>query len=345
MHLISPGYAFTSAYLKGKESRSIAAHHLDGMLQKTALQDALEVIRDTELGDHVIMKAPKTFKEVDCCLWRSLGDYVERLRLLLPPSDILVLIDQYMRKFDVLNIKIALRSVLMEKRASMAPLGLLDRSGSLEELSKAKNVDEVAQVLVKCDLGEYAFRLKSVQEKNERSRVQGEADLDRLYYQSLIRAMKAMDEGRSLTRALGVMIDFGNLQAIFCSAIEEREFLAEGVIEGGYGFSVEAVKELRSRSLSEIVNHLEHTEYGVCAQEIYKHCEMGEVITVVDRIIEKHKFRMLKELLSTRILSNTDIVWHLVLKEMEIRNVRLVLKAVTDNIPAPEIQEYLVIGS
>jgi len=39
------------------------------------------------------------------------------------------------------------------------------------------------------------------------------------------------------------------------------------------------------------------------------------------------------------------LAWYLIVKESEIRNLRLVLKATFDNIPVEEIKGYLVFSS
>jgi vacuolar-type H+-ATPase subunit C/Vma6 len=344
LYLISPRYAFTSAYLKGKESRSIGAHHLDEMLQKSTLQDALEVIRNTDVGDYLSKRTTNTFKEADYHLWRYLGDELEQIKQLRPPFDILLLAVQYLRKYDVLNIKIALRGVLMKKTASMVPLGLMEHLELLEELSIAKSIDEIAHVLLRCDLGEYVFILKNIQGKDGRSILQAETDLDRFYYRSIASAMRRMDDGGLLTQALGVMIDMTNLQAVFRSVIGGKDFPGEFMIDGGHMLSVGEIKELLSLKLTEIVKRLEHTEYAPSAQEICKNCEAEENIILVDKVIEKHKFRLLREILSSKILSPTNLLWHLILKEMEIRNVRLILKALADGMSTSEIKDYLVVG-
>jgi vacuolar-type H+-ATPase subunit C/Vma6 len=314
------------------------------MLQKSSLQDGLEVIRNTDVGDYLAKRTTKTFKEVDHCLWRYLGDDLERIKHFRPPSDILLLTDQYLRKYDVLNIKIALRRTFTKKTASMVPLGLMDRLGLLEELSNGESIDEIAQVLLRCDLGDYAFSLRNIQGKDSRSRLQGELDLDRLYYRDMVRAVKRVDDGGLLTQALGVTIDLANLQAIFRSVIGGKDFSGEFVIEGGHRLSVGAIREFLSLKLTEIVKRLEHTEYDPCAQEIFKHYETGEDITVVEEAIEKHKFRLLKEILLPRILSPANLLWYLILKETEIRNVRLTLKALADGMSPLEIKDYLVVG-
>jgi vacuolar-type H+-ATPase subunit C/Vma6 len=37
------------------------------------------------------------------------------------------------------------------------------------------------------------------------------------------------------------------------------------------------------------------------------------------------------------------VLWHLLFKEVEIRNVRLALKAVEDRLPPAEVKDYLVV--
>jgi len=45
VNLISPRYAFISAYLKGEEARSITSGHIGEIVQRSAnMQDALEII-------------------------------------------------------------------------------------------------------------------------------------------------------------------------------------------------------------------------------------------------------------------------------------------------------------
>jgi V/A-type H+-transporting ATPase subunit C len=314
------------------------------MLEKSTVQEALEVIRNTELCDYLTKKRTKTFREIDHCLWRYLGEWMKCLKQLNLPLDILLLADQYLKKYDVLNIKIALRRVFTKKTAPMVPLGLMDHFGLLEELSIAKSIDEIAHVLLKCDLGDYAFGLRNIQAGDGGSRLRVEMDLDRFYHRSMVTSMKRMDDGRLLTQAWGVMIDLTNLEAVFRSTIGEKDLSAEFVMEGGHMLSVGAIKELLLLKLSEIVTRLDHTEYAPCAQEIYKNYEVGGNITIVGEAIEKHKFRLLGEILSPRILSSTNLLWHLILKEMEIRNVRLILKALADGMPASETKNYLVVG-
>jgi len=47
--------------------------------------------------------------------------------------------------------------------------------------------------------------------------------------------------------------------------------------------------------------------------------------------------------LSPVVLSPLVMAWYLILKEVEIRNLRLILKAIADSMPVDEIKRYLVL--
>ena len=78
------------------------------------------------------------------------------------------------------------------------------------------------------------------------------------------------------------------------------------------------------------------------AQDISKEYEKNGKITAVDTITEKHKFRMLRDILSPRILSTSNMAWYLLIKEWEIRNLRLIFKMLADGIPPAEIKELVI---
>ncbi len=85
--------------------------------------------------------------------------------------------------------------------------------------------------------------------------------------------------------------------------------------------------------------------YQNMAEEVVSSYDRTKSIAIVEEINEKHKFKLSKEILSPRVLSPLMIAWYLILKEIEIRNLRLTLKAMFENIPVEEIRNCLVLPS
>jgi vacuolar-type H+-ATPase subunit C/Vma6 len=140
------------------------------------------------------------------------------------------------------------------------------------------------------------------------------------------------------------VIDLTNLQIASRAIIEGiGPDAAEFIIAGGYRITDKAIKELLPLKMTDMPARLEDTQYQDIANAVSTNYDKTKSITAVDEIIDKHKFRMLKEMLSPRVLSPLVMAWYLILKEVEIRNLRLVLKTIVDGVPVQEIKNYLVL--
>jgi len=162
----------------------------------------------------------------------------------------------------------------------------------------------------------------------------------------LLNVAKRIEDGFLLAKAFSIMIDMANLQLINRVIIEGMGVEAdEFVISGGYMVSDKVAKDLLSHKLADIPGALSGTQYQDIAEEVVVSYSRTKSVTAIEEVIDKHKFRLLREMLSPRVLTPLVLAWYLIVKESEIRNLRLVLKATFDNIPVEEIKGYLVFSS
>lgn len=344
--MLNPRYAFISACLKGEEPKTVTSEHIDRMAAASALQDALAVIRETDIGSYLEGLPVKTFDDLDECLWRYLAQrisYVESFKFL--PKDVLKLSRAYIVKYDILNIKAALQGISTGKKARLIPVGIIYNNGLLDELANVESADDIAQLLIKCKLGDYAPALEQYKtDKGAKSRFIAEARLDSEYHKNMLNMARRIKDGFVLAKAFGLVIDLTNLQIALRAIIESiGPDAAELIIAGGYRITDKTIKELLTLKIADIPTRLEDTQYQDIANEVSSSYDKTKSITAVDEIIDKHKFRMLKEMLSPRVLSPLVMAWYLILKEVEIRNLRLVLKAIGDGVPVQEIKDFLVL--
>ncbi len=339
-------YAFLSAYLKGEEPKVVTSDHIDRMLKSSNIQEALEIIRETDVGNYLEELTVKTFDDLDEYLWRYFAQrisYVESFKLL--PKDIQKLLRTYIVKYDVLNIKAALQSISTGKKIRMLPVGIIHNNGLLDELPSAENAGDIIELLIKCKLGNYVSALEGYKvEGGAKSKLLAESRLDSEYYKSMLSMARRIKDGSVLSKALGLIIDLTNLQIASRAIIEDiGPDAAECTIPGGYMITDKAIRDLLSFKLADMPQRLENPQYRHVAEEVLSSYENTKSITSVEEIIDKHKFRLLKEILSPRVLSPLVMAWYLILKEVEIRNLRLILKAIADGAATEKIKEYLVL--
>ena len=344
--MLSPKYAFISACLKGEEPKTVTSEHIDKMMTALNLQDALATIRETDIGSYLEELPVKDFDHLDECLWGYLAQrirYVESFKFL--PKEIPKVSRAYIVKYDVSNIKSALQGISGGKKSSMIPVGTIHNNALLDELFNADNVDDIIHLLIQCKLGDYIPALDQYKtDKSDKSKLLFEANLDGQYYKSILNMARGIKDGSVLAQAFGLVIDLTNLQIALRAIIKGiGPDAAEFVIAGGYRITDKDIHELLSLKLTDVPARLQDAQYQDIANEVSANYDKNKSITGIDEIIDKHKFRILKEMLSPRVLSPLVMVWYLILKEVEIRNLRLVLKTILDGVAVQEVKNYLVL--
>lgn len=345
--MLDTRYPFLSAYLKGEEARLVTSNHIDRMSKVSSVRDIFGIIKETDIGGYLDGELIETFDDLDEHLWLYFSECLERIEWFKPvPTDILKILKAYTVKYDVLNIKAAVQGISSGKQARRIPIGVIHNYGLLDELFGAENVDDIIELLTKCQLGNYASILEEGKiDEGVKPGFLAEAGLDGEYYQNLLNMTRDIMDGAILAKVFGILIDLKNLQVMLRAIIMGRGTdAAKDIINGGYILSSEAIKELLPLKLSDIPGRVEYL-YQDMAEEVVSSYDRTKSVTVVGEIIEKCKFRLIKEILSPRVLSPLMIAWYLILKEVEIRNLRLTLKAMFDNIPIEEIRNYLVFPS
>ncbi len=342
------GYAFISAYLKGEEAKVITSDHVGSMSRTAGIQEVLETIRDTDIGGYLEGVTVQTFDELDEQLWIYLGECLRRLEWFKNlPSDIGKLLKAYIVKYDVLNIKAALQGISTGKKPRPIPVGVIHNYGVLDELFNAEDAESIVGLLNSCRLGNYASILEGYSlDEGDKTRLLVEARLDGEYYRELAVITKGMKDGATLSRVFGIMMDMINLQIILRAVIGEMGSEAAGyTISGGYMISEAVAKDLIALKLTDIPDRLDNAEYRSMVEEIISNYDKSKSLAVVEETIDRYKLRLVKEILSPRVLSPLVAAWYLVIKEIEVRNLRLILKAAFDSISLEEIKDYLVLSS
>lgn len=337
-----------SAYLKGEEARVVTLDHIDRMARTSSVNDALATIAGTDIGNYFQEVPIRTFDGLDECLWRYFREYLAHLEAFnLLPNDMRKVLRAYLLKYDVLNIKAALYGTLMGKRAHMIPLGTIYNHGLLDELSSIENIDGIVELLIKCKLASYASVLEEYKiDEGAKSKLLAETKLEGEYYKSFLDMTKGIKDSFVLAKAIGLTIDLANLQIVSRAIIQDIGLGAsDNIIPCGYMLSAEAVRDLLSLRLTDMCGKLRNTLYYDVVEEISNAYNRTQSITSVDETIDKYKFDLAKGILAPRILSPLVIAWHLIVKELEIRNLRLILKAMFDNMPLEETKHRLVVSS
>ncbi len=344
--MLDPRYAYVSAYLKAGETNVFASRHLSRMLGISNIRDIQSIIRETDIGKYLEGVSLNNFDDLDQSLWHYFVHCVKEIESFdFLPADIKTLSSVYIEKYDVANIKAALQAIgSTNKRNQIIPVGIIHDNELLDELSCAENVADISELLSRSQLSHYIPIIEDFEpDGSTKSRLLLGARLDGEYFRVMLNMASKIREGDTLAQSIGIIIDLTNLQIVARAIIEGiGTEVADYTIHGGYIITDKTIRDLLAVKIADMPHHLEDSKYNNIAKELSSSYEKTKRITTVDDILETYKFKSLREALSPTILSPLVMAWYLVLKETEIRNLRIIFRAIYDNVSIEEIKRYLV---
>ncbi|MFY9399147.1 MAG: V-type ATPase subunit [Desulfomonilia bacterium] len=343
MNLVSNRLAFLVSVLKAREARIVGYAALEEIFSRaSSVAEAVDLLKGTDLGDFLASRGADSFDLVDELLWEYLGGYFREICSLRPHPPAVRIAWCYLEKYDTANIISALRAALGQGSASLVPVGTLSSLGLLEGLSRAQGPAEVTSLVTQAGMIEYALPIRAMANVEPGTLQQVERRLESLYLKRLGQALAGTDAGQVLTTAHGMLKDrdvLGDLVRRAASGTMARVDLG-GDFFGGYLLTPRLVRDLAAMKAPEIARRLVDTPYRSLGRDLAGLLEQHREHEI-DRLLDQHLLERLQGLLSPRPLSVTAVLWHLMLKENEIRGVRIALKSVQDRLPPAEVREYL----
>jgi vacuolar-type H+-ATPase subunit C/Vma6 len=344
--VLDPKYAYMSAYLKAEEPKMVGGNHLDRLSRTTNVTDALGIVRETDIGAYLEGTTIRGFEDIDRALWTYFAEriaYIEAFKYI--PADMRRVSRSFVIKYDVSNVKATLQGIITGEKTPLIPIGAICDEGFLDDLNASETIQDVADVLTQSRLPDFVPAIKAYDPAGgAKAKIAVESRLEGEYYHQLLKTASEIREGAVLGNAYGLVIDLVNL-GIVCRAVVEGIGPAAGdyLIADGYILSEKSLRDTLPYKLTDIPRRLDGHQYRDIANEIASAYDKSKSVTVIDEVIEKHKYVTLRDLLSPRALSPLVMAWYLILKETELRNLRLLLKAIYDGIAVEEVKGYLLL--
>jgi vacuolar-type H+-ATPase subunit C/Vma6 len=344
--VLDPRYAYMSAYLKAEEPKMVGANHMDRLSRVTSVPDAIGIIRETDIGAYLEGVTVRGFDDIDAALWQYLANriaHVEAFKYL--PDDMRKVSRAYVVKFDVANVKSTLQGIATGDKTPLLPLGVIHDSGFSDDLQSSETVQDVADILTRSRLADLAPVVKGYDPSGgAKAKIALESRLESEYYHGLLKTSRVVREGSSLAKAYGLVIDLANLGIVSRAVVEGiGTAAADFLISDGYIIDEKMLRDVLPYKLPDIPRRIDLPQYRELTNEVASAYDKVKSVTVIDEVIERHKFATLRDLLSPRVLSPLVMAWYLVLKEIEVRNVRLVLKAIYDGVAVEDVKRYLLL--
>lgn len=343
-------FAYVNARVRSMESRLLNEHKLNELIEATGITDLIGFLEDTDYGPYLseVMNQSSDSVIVEKALNIHLAHIYKTLSNIVPDSakKILKLLE---KKFDVKNIKTLLRAKYVGLDAEetfklLIPLGTIPES-KLRELSEAKTIEEIVSGL---EGTEYAHILSDELSKYEQTGklTSLEMSLDKYVLGELWKNISIDDTEKDLFKEfVGTMIDIENLKMILKGKADglSSEIISEYITDFGYELAPWKLKELAdAESIEGVISSLEGTKYASILTDNLEEFEKAKTTYVFEKALDKYLVELGRRLSLRQPFGVGPIIGLITSKELEVRNLKIIIKGKIEGLPASQIRELLV---
>lgn len=315
-------YPYTAARVKAMKSLLLAREDYLKM-RKMGLNEMIRFLEEREYKKEIdiLSSEYRGMELINLALNQNLSNTINKL-LMISTSDSNDLIKKYAMKWITGNIKIILRS----KNWNLAKRGIVPVSPTTYEFCHElvkKDRDEFAEEIRKIAGVGSAFR--KFYEENDI--VSMENELDKLYYSSLVSVYRSLESG-VLKNFYGFLVELNDIKNVMKL---KSMGVSKEVMDSLMITKSRLVNNLMNESAGDAIKTLKESKYRNFAEGVESD------LTVLENNIEKYLLQYSFRLLHLRPLSIAPIFGYLLAKEIEIRNLKLLV-----NSKAVELEEEFV---
>ncbi|CAB3287158.1 V-type ATP synthase subunit C [Methanocaldococcus lauensis] len=343
-------YAYVNARIRSKEAKLLDNTKLNELIESGSLEEMIGILEDTDYGQYIseVLNELKDPIAVEKALDMYLAD-LYNLIFNISPESAKNILKVFSKKFDIKNIKTLIRAKYYglnaeETYSLLIPLGNIPIE-KLKELSEAKTVEEVVRGL---DGTEY-FKVLQEELSNyeQTSSITGlELALDRYYLNELRKVMMIEGKEEDLFREfIGTLIDVENLKVILKGKADglSADELSKYVSLSGYELPEWKLKDLMSaEGIEGILSGLEGTSYANVLSEYMEEFEKTKSVFTFEKALDRFILEKGKKLSVRKPFGVGPIIGLIVSKELEVKNLKAIIKGKIENLKPDEIRRLLI---
>lgn len=316
-------------------------------LMKMSMNEIAQFLQESEYKEEINeLAADYSGAElVERALNKNLTSSFNKLKK-ISPDELNLLINAYLKREDIFNIKTILRGKYTktddkEIESLLLPVGTLNQEFLLGLLKK----ESIEEILKSLRIVNFKY-LKNAYEDFKKSNmlIEIENALDRYYYHNLLKFLEDIPkQGKLFKEFLEAEINIRNTITILRL---KKENLKKKEIEK-YLFlkknDISFNKLLDSRDIDDLLSLLGKSKYKHLLKEAIKKSGIEKSIIPIEMALYKHLLKKAVLLQHQHPLSIDIILSYMFAKEIETRNLRVIVKGKQLNLSNEFIEEQLVI--
>jgi len=251
------------------------------------------------------------------------------------PKDLRGFYDRFVEFLDSYNLKNFLKAKIMGLELDVTPFSKDFRK--IVDLIKAADREEIPKIL-----GEYDFNISA-----DTDPIDVEIQVDRYVIERLREAKVPKVAREARDEFVGRLVDIANIRNLIRMKTREisldgyeRLFLGEGREIAEWKF-----KDLfMTKNLDEVILGLEGTSYYDTIKQGYEESKRQGNTQILEISLDKMMLKSAREISTRNFPFLGPLLKFIVSRYFEIRNLKVIVKGIEENLPKDRIKPLLVIG-
>jgi len=331
-------FTFPNAKLRARGNPFIKKDVLKSLVDSSNINEVFSKIReeDYELPKEGTEDLPTIEKKLEENVIESI-----KKTYMSVPTNFKPFVNTWLMKFDLKMVKRAMKAISRDMGKEkldkkLSPVKTIDEE-TLEEIKSARNMQELIAILKETKFGE---ALKGKEKVDDFFDI--DVELDNFLFKELRKAVNQVEgEERSTVRYFfGKYTDILNLKIIFRGLREdiEEEKLKESLLPSGRELEDWKLENMvETTSLDEALIELEGTSYD----DLREGKSAASYFDLEKKLDEKLLIAV-SEIYSQEILTVGPLLKFLIAKEMELRNLKILIKGVKENMGPEKISDLMI---
>ncbi len=324
-------YAYATARVRAVEVHLLDEARLERILDAPSIADCMKLLAEARYGEGVTGRE----QGWEALLDGELARCYSFLAHLMPDPDTL---DVFRLREDYLLLKRMLKALYQGQDAA----GVAGTPGTVPASLLARAVIDNKPGILPETMGKALAEAMAEFGKRADPR-----DIDLVLDRAAYRHMKETAAGIGhpfLSEMVALMTDMANIRIFIRGRLtgEKREFFMRAVLEGGL-VDAARFRDSSEKPIEAFLSTIRHTWFGEAAMAGMEGYRSGRGITWLEKQLDD-RFMAFARRARYSAMGLGAMVGHLVARETEIRNVRIILTGKTNRLSREDIRERLRVG-
>ncbi len=337
MRFTAFSYAYPNARVKVKRGRLLSNSLMNNLIEASGVSDCIGVLENTEYSE--TLRGLTEVKEIDKALLEHQAKNENHLTK-IAPENLANVLEEYLKKWDIFNLKNSLRAILNNKEYDVIPFGNLKKS-KLKNLSSSATIEEY---ISKLSGTEYEFIQDKVTEfdPSKRGLLPIELELDKYYNEKLLKESKGNEE--TVKEFFGTKVDIKVIKLVLRLVMdkipkEESEELTDIPVFRINDSTIQKI--LDSESISNAISSLSNTPYSQLTEKMTQ-VEKKSSLQPITHSLQTYQKEYSKKIYKREALGPGVILGYLGMKQNEIQNIRKITTLKEYNWKEEDIRRIVV---